>query len=122
MPWSGPDFHYSIKVLKTIAENYIELYEEGLSFREGDVITNSFSIAEYHADFDQALSSLGKKWELKGLSFKDYRHYNKFQRIVVADILGVSDEELKRLRFRDIIELRKIAYGRMKLFLNGEVK
>lgn len=118
--WANEIYLYSNKVLKTIAENYSSLYTDGLSFREGNRITDVSTIAEYLCDFDNALSSLGRKWVgLLGREFKDFRRYNKFQRIIISVILGVTDEELVRLHFYDIERLRSVSFSKMVCFLNG---
>ena len=121
MGWRGDQFFYGKGLLKTIAENYIELYE-GLPTLNSEIM-NPFELAEYKADFDMALSSLGyKKWELNSLEFKHCHGFGKLQRIVIADILRVKDAELLRCGFYDLSELRNMAYARMKRFLNGGEK
>ena len=115
-------YRYSSHVLKTIAECYQVLYVDGLTFRPEHTMTNPLGLAEFRADFDTALSGIGRtQW--RGVSspeFKHYRNYGRYQRIVIADILGITDEELVRLRYQDIPRLRGIAYYLMAKWLNGE--
>ena len=96
---------------------------EGLSFRAGNTITDWRSLAEYKADFDMALDAVGfGKWRgIDVVEFKYYRHFGKYQRAVIADILEVSDKELTRLGFYDIFKLKHIAYSKMCRYLNEGV-
>ena len=120
MAWRGDKFYYSIKMLKTIAENYTSLYE-GLEFRSGQLETNPWALAEYKADFDIALQSIGKgRWTGSISKFRDYRYYGRLQQIVIADILGRQDFELRELGFYSIPRLRACAYSCMKESLNGK--
>ena len=112
-------FYYSTKVLKTIAENYGKMYD-GLEFREGHLVTNPWSLAEYRVDFDSALCSIGQgEWDGRLADFKYYRNFGKLQRVIIADILGVTDKELARLGFWSVPKLRGLGYFMMKRFLNG---
>jgi hypothetical protein len=115
------NFRYSSKVLRCIAENYSSLYEDGLCF--SDRVIDSFELAEFVADFDFALSSLGQNWDgINGHEFKDFRSYSRFQRIVIADILGIPDNELiEKYHFINPERLRGISYSRMRKYLNGDV-
>lgn len=115
-------YRYSNKVLRCLAEQYITLYEDGLSFKEGDRITDTNSIAEYLADFDYGLSHLGRKFVLLD-DFKEYRSWNRFQRVVIADIFGVVDSDLiGRYHFINPQRLRELSYSMMKRFLNGKAQ
>ncbi len=118
--WKGNRFYYSSNILRVISQNYLELYD-GLSFRENNLLTNPNELAEYKADFDNSLRSLGRgNWSGQvDREFKQYTNYNKLQRIVIADIMSIPDEELTRMRFNDIMGIREYAYYRMKKFLNG---
>ena len=113
------DFRYSSKALRCIAENYVNLYDDGLSFK--DTIIDGFELAEFIADFQRGVSSLGSKFVLLS-DFKDYHSFNRFQRIVYADIFNITDSELwERYNFVNPERLRQISYSRMRKFLNGEV-
>jgi hypothetical protein len=118
--WQDGNFQYSNKVLQVIADNYTTLYADGLCFKEGDRITDYNSIAEFLCDFDYALSSLGVKWDGLIKEFKEYRSLNRYQRIIIASILGIPDIDLiNKYHFRNPEKLRIIALSRMKKFLNG---
>ena len=83
-------------------------------------ITNLWVIAELKADFDMALSSIGRKrwdgWE--GDNFDIYKTYGRLQRIVIADMCHMTDYELKRYGFVEIPQMRGTAYSRMLDCLN----
>lgn len=116
--WVGNQFFYSKRLLKTIAESYANLYD-GLPTLRGQII-NPWVIAEYKADFDIALSKLGRgHWDDNLKAFKYYRHFGRLQQIVIADILGIDDYELAHLGFYDITRLRGFAYYSMRTILNG---
>lgn len=115
--WVGDQFFYSKRLLKIIAENYCNIYE-GLPLSSGVEVTNPWAIAEYKADFERALQSIGRgKWDGEVTEFKHYRNYGKLQRIVIADILGIRDIELEG--FYSVPRLRGYAYYLMCLFLNN---
>ena len=117
--WRDDKFYYSTKVLKTIAENYTALYE-GLEFRAGHLVTNPWALAEYKADFDLGVQSIGKgKWTGAIGKFRDYHYHGRLQQIVIADILGIKDSELGGLGFYNIPQLRGFAYYLMQQILNG---
>jgi hypothetical protein len=114
------DYRYSVRVLKAIAEDYGSVYEDGLSFKDGDRITDPSVLAEYLCDFEQALSSLGRKWEgLTSLEFKCYYKYSIYQRVIISDILGILPEELEKY-IKEAESLKRYAYHLMKQYLNGE--
>jgi len=116
MGWINDTYFYSKRTLKTIAENYTTLYD-GLPLRSE--VTNLWSLAEFKADFDIALSSIGRgKWSGEILQFKEYRHFGRLQQIVIADILGIDDYELEGLGFYSIPRLRGYAYYLMVTHLN----
>lgn len=115
--WVDDNFFYTPGLLKAIGKSYLKIYD-GLP-RLGWELTNPQELAELIADFDMALSSLGRKWEFSDGSFSHYRQFSKTQRVVIADILDVGDIELLRHRFYDIPKLRRIAYSGMCRFLNG---
>ena len=120
MGWKEDRYFYSIRVLRTIAEYYAQLYINGIELRN-DNITNSIVLAEFKADFDVSLDAMGRgRWRgIKSSEFKDYRHFSRKQQIVISDILGLSDRELMSYGFYDIIKLRMTAYSKMKAYLNG---
>jgi hypothetical protein len=116
MAWVGNKFRYSPSKLKKFASGYT-LIDYDLRFnRWGE-------LAEIKADFDCALDGIGRgRWTGAIRKFKSYRNFGDYQRIVIADVLGISDGELTRLRFDDIIGLRKMAYRMMCQFLNKGVE
>jgi hypothetical protein len=112
-------YRYSVRVLKSLAETYLywQGYEEKpASSRE----TNQYSISEYLADFELGLSRLaGKKFVFNGLDFKNYINYNRYCRLIIADIIGITDSELvDKYHFYDLIRLREISYSMLKRVLN----
>ena len=120
MGWRGNQFFYSKRLLKTIAENYCSIYE-GLPLSSGEEVTNPWLIAEYKADFERALQSIGRgKWDGNLTEFKHYRNYGRLQRIIIADILGIGDNEL--IEFSQIPRLRGYAYYLMTKCLNDGVE
>ncbi len=111
-------YRYSIRILKAVAETY--LYWNGYDTSGSHRETNQFSISEYLCDFELGLSRLaGKEFVFKGLEFKAYKNYPIYVRVIVADIIGVTEEELIRQRFYDILNLRERAYSKLKECLNG---
>ena len=120
MGWINDKYFYSTGALKSIAENYLRIYE-GLPLSWRTEIYNPWAIAEYKADFDRALRGIGKgKWDGEIKDFKHYRNFGRCQRIIIAGILGISDVELMRMRFYNIPQLRGYAYYLMKMYLNGD--
>ena len=115
-------YRYSSRVLQVIAQCYQSLYVDGLTFRPEHTMTNPLGLVEFRVDFDNALDGIGRvRWRgVDSPDFKSYRNYGRFQRIVIADILGITDEELTRLRYENIPRLRGIAYSLMVKYLNGE--
>lgn len=119
--WKNDEYYYSIRTLKSIAGNYVTIYE-GLPFRETSLIINPWSIAEFKADFDSALKGIGKgRWSgrIDGYKFRDFRYFGRLQQVIIADILGIRDFELEVLGFYRIPQLRGYAYYLMRNFLNG---
>lgn len=112
--WIQDIYFYKKGTLKAIAEGYECLYSDA-------PLAELFSVAEYKADFDRALSSIGRgKWEgLVSSDFGNYRHFGKQQRVIIADILGITDYKLKGLGFYEIPQLRGQAYSRMMDSLNN---
>ena len=117
MAWVKDKFRYSSTKLRRFAAGYSGIDYDMRFERWGE-------LAEVKADFDNALDGIGQgKW-LGHLNppFKTYRNYGDYQRIVIADVLGITDRELTRLRFDDIIGLRKTAYRMMCQFLNRGIE
>ncbi len=120
MPWINDyTYCYTPSILKSIAGSYSSIYEVGIeiSFHS---IYNLYAIAEYKADFDMALSAIGKgSWTgLESPNFNYYKYCGRLQRIVIADILGIGDYELEAWGFYQIPQLRGRAYSRMAENLN----
>lgn len=131
MGWKNDKYEYSKGILQRIAWCYVSIYDgiPALNYE----ITNLYSIAEFKADFDLSLDAIGrgdwlealrtedgKEVEIEGLEFKDFRGFGRLQRLVIADILGVSDNELEAGGFRDVGRLRGYAYSQMARYLNGK--
>jgi len=106
-------------ILRAVADCYLSIYD-GLILNWRAEIYEIWDIISYKIDFDRALSAIGREpWHgLISEEFKNYRHYGRLQRLVIADILQVTDGELAQ-SFRDIPKLKGIAYRRMADFLNG---
>ena len=119
MPWIENQFFYTKRLLKTIAGNYVTLYDGLPSW--GGQITNPWALAEYKADFDIALNGIGKgKWQgIDNHQFRDFRHYGRLQQIIIADIMGMDDYTLEVYGFYSVPRLRGYAYYLMCLRLNG---
>jgi hypothetical protein len=131
MPWiNETEFYYSSKLLRQIAESYHHIYEgivikswnetiDGQTIGCERCISNPWEIAECKADFDKALSAIGRgKWQgIASEKLSNYKGFGRLQRIVIADIVGIDDYELKG--FYDIPRLRGYAYSQMARFLNG---
>ncbi len=113
MAWVGNKFRYSPSKLRKFASGYTGIDYDLRFNRWGE-------LAEIKADFDNALDGIGPgKWT-GGVNpaFKRYRNFGDYQRIIIADILGLSEYELTKMRYDDIIGLRKTAYRMMCQFLN----
>lgn len=121
MPWiSDTEYKYTKGIIKAIADSYMTIYE-CLTMPWNVEILNLYQIVEYKADFDIALSGIGKqKWAgLSGMELRDYRYFGKLQKVVIAGILGISDYELQSQGFYQIPQLRGRAYSRMMEYLNN---
>ena len=118
MGWNIDKLHYTYTVgtLKAIAFCYTDIYLIGFHRT-----MNPYGIAEYKADFDMALDSIGKgHWQdLYSIFFRSYRYYGKAQQVVIADVLGITDWELQAYGFYQIPQLRGKAYKWMADFLNN---
>ncbi len=116
MAWVGNKFRYSPTKLRKFAGGYKEIDYDLRFNRWGE-------LAEVKADFDNALDGIGRgRWTGPLRKFKFYRNFGDYQRIVIADILGKTDAELTKMRFDDIIGLRKAAYRMMCQFLNKGIE
>lgn len=125
LPWiDGREYRYTASILKGIAQYYCQVYTGFAPAPPAPDrwINNEWSIAEYKADFDMALSTIGRsKWQgLEGYLLKDYQNFGRLQQLVIADILGVEDNTLEVMGFYDIPRLRGWAYSQMSKVLNGE--
>ena len=118
MPWIEDEYFYTIGILKAIADWY-KVIASVLMIGNYQIV-NRYAIALFKADFDTALSSIGKgKWEgVTGEKFTNYKRYGRMQRIIIAQILGIADHELEGFGFYDIPKLRGLAYFRMLENLN----
>ena len=85
--WVDDTYFYSVRTLKVIAENYKAIYDGLPWYHE---VHNPFKLAEFKADFDRALSAIGRgKWTgIKGFKISNYRGFGKLQKVVIADIIG----------------------------------
>ena len=112
MPWQKDDtYSYSIGELKQIAAHY-EDYGPG----------RGFNIIEYKADFDMALTAIGRGyWDgrIEGKKFGMFKGFGRRQQMIIADIFGISNSELWRMGFYSIGKLRYRAYTEMANHLNG---
>ena len=83
-------------------------------------ITGLYELIDFKVDFDKALDSIGRAdWDtLTSIDFYDYKYYGRLQKVVIADILGITDYELEARGFYDIPRLRGMAYSRMAENLN----
>ena len=122
MPWINNEFIYTKRILQAIAENYTDIYMSiyysGGEIHEGIVVN---PLIDYKIDFDMALNSIGAgHWvgDVEKTKFENYRYFGKLQRVVIADIYGITNWELERLGFYRIPNLKSIAYGRMVRCLN----
>ncbi len=112
MTWQGDNYRYGQKELRTIAELYKDI-----------AVDSAIGVIEKKADFDNALNSLGKGhwtgWLEDIQPFRYYRGFSRLQRVIIADILGMTDYELRWMGFNAVGYLRARAYYRMQKFLNG---
>ena len=114
-------YFYSVGTLKDIAACYSQ---EGIEFHRHKIYRytdlDPWSVAEYRADFDRALNGIGRgHWDGTIHEFKFYRHFGRLQQIIIADIVGITDNELTGLGFYQIPQLRGRAYKWMANYLNG---
>ena len=85
--WVDDTYFYSVRTLKVIAWSYRTIYEGLPLYYE---VHNPFKLAEYKADFDRALSAIGRgKWTgINGSKISNYRGFGRLQKVVIADIIG----------------------------------
>lgn len=122
-------YFYTTGVLRAIASCYVNLYEDGLIFRDDKALRDVWALADYRADFDASLSSLGKRFEYLGAPLKSYQGYTDLQLAVISDIVyGTLDEQIRdyamekdltSLGKRYIIYMKGKSYKRMCKYLNG---
>ena len=98
-----------------IADTYNQIYDHIST--HGDQLL----AMEEKADFDMALSSIGRgNWHgLRGDKISDYRGFGKLQTTVIADILSIPDYYLSQQGYKRIPQMRGTAYIRMVNSLNG---
>ena len=95
-------YDYSIKLLRSIADCYEEIYESGLEVGLY-VETNDFRLAEYRADFSLAMKRLGRRKRM-------------FIELLVK---GYENGDLERRGFYEPERFKRICFGEMKSILNG---
>ena len=105
MAWRNGKYFYSVRLLRYLSENWDSLYADGIEFDEEHATRNLFDIAEFRADFSYAYFSLGQR----------------VRQIIDADLRGVPDLVLEQRGFWEIKKFRRMAYHKMKTFLNGEI-
>ena len=120
--WKNDEYIYTKGILNSIAKSYDHIYKD-IETKSGMLLeANTLSIAEYKADFDRSLNAIGKgNWtgEIDNKEFIDFRHFGNLQRMVIADIYGITDGELEALGFYQIPQLKGRAYKWMANKLNG---
>jgi len=121
MPWiSDTEYVYTPKVLDAIALGYESIYSHlDLGMH---TITIMDRLVEYKADFDLALSSIGRGyWDgLNEANFMSYSDCGRWQRVIIARIRGINDYELQSYGFYQVPQARGAAYSSMCKILNGE--
>ena len=120
MPWDNDSniFYYTSKLLKVIARNYTEIYG-GLPRMNSETL-NPWVLAEFKADFDTALDSIGSgKWNDQIYSLKQCRFFGNLQFVVIGDILHVDNGTVSAYGIDGVAKLKKIAYANMCKRLNG---
>ena len=124
MGWVNGKYIYSAGVLKAIAAHYVTIYD-GLPVSWKTEEYNLWSLAEYRADFDNALKAIGRgAWHglPDGAKFRDFNKFGRCQRVIIGDILGIDDYELEMAGLRNVPQLRGYAYYLMRTVLNGGVE
>ena len=108
---------YTARNLQAFALNY-DIKPLPYIIFTGEVAFDPWPITEFRLDFDKALRNIGPgPWsgKLKDFKFIDFKQYNTLQRVIIAQIVGITDQELK---FKDVSKLRAKAYKLMAEFLN----
>ena len=117
--WINDVFYYSAGNLKGIAEHYESLYTNAS-------LAVLYYVAESKADFDRALDNIGRgNWRgLENSNFGAYKYFGKQQQMIIAVILGITDNKgrgdyiLERYGFYEIPQLRGNAYHNLGVFIN----
>lgn len=128
--WQNDKYSYTPSILEKIARHYESIYDGIPILCFGDKsysyeikVLEYYQIAEYKADFDIALDTLGKgKWpvDIDRHDFGDFRRgYGRRQQTVIANIYGEPDRTLEQWGLYDISHLKNLAYNRMAAYLNG---
>ncbi len=100
MPWTGNDYHYPIKVLKKISENYEELSRlVGWGLCDENQSHRWEYWANIKIDFDRALEFIRKKNDDLGLG--DFREMQKF----IND--GINTKMANRMVNKELNKLGK---------------
>lgn len=97
-------------------------YQECLEiFQWQSDITDTFTVAEFKADFDRGLREIGRGNWMGNLDpvFRNYKYYGRLQRIIIAQMLSLGEGFLESQGFTDVPRLRGTAYSRMAEYLNG---
>ena len=112
--WKGDEYHYSIGLLEGIAENYDNLYTEGIYFTTGNKAYYikpekhiPRNMGEYRGDFKRAFDQALSKRQ---------------RRVIEAQMIGIPDSQLEKEGFYSIERFRWMSYCRMAAFLNGKLK
>lgn len=114
--WHNDTYYYSTGNLRGIAGNYDYLYADASW-------STLYAIAESKADFDMALSSIGRgNWTGIGRDFREYRYFGRLQQVVIARILDISDSYLESRGFHDVKGMRSKAFQRMRDKLNRKLR
>ncbi len=112
MAWRGDKYYYGIRELREIAGNYNDIAD-----------AEDRAIIEKKVDFDRAVNNLGKGhwtgWKKDIKPFHQCNSYCKLQKMIIADIIGMSGYELHRWGFYRVPQYRRVAYFEMQRFLNG---
>ena len=120
--WRNDNYIYTSGILKGIATSYHHIYQRiewyTKARNEPIVIDDPLALVEYKVDFDCALNEIGRGTWVGGErlgEFGDYRYFSKFQRLIIADILGVLLEDT-RINYAEQLQGR--AYGKLCWLLN----
>jgi hypothetical protein len=125
--WENDTFIYYPGDLKYIAYHYKDYLCSQLPSPSIDSSKDRLArdMISLKVDFDRALNHLGRGfWSGTDIDeivsdFPYYRYFGRYQRVILADVLGVDDSELEAAGFTDISRVKGRAYKRMCHFLNG---